>query len=191
MTIRQISEELDVLTFNAFKQRRKANFLKLRRCLDIWFDRYSALSEILYNFDCFSRSILFVLTLTYSPATAGILYSILKTDDRLISYMLVPIFINFSGTALILLSSATSINAQGKRLYIKLNKSFVVFQGLINKTQTMKLKTLIEETGSDRYPSVSLTTLGGTPYDSMSFAAFVVSFVSLFIMMFEFLHQVF
>lgn len=191
IAIRQISEELDILTFHDFNQRKRVNLPQLRRSLDIWFNRYTALSMIVQNFDHFSQSMLFILTLTYTPATAGQLYSILKNDDQLTTYMLVPMFVSFSGTALILLSAATSISAQGKRLYIKLNKSFLVFQGLINKTQTIKLKALIEETGCDRYPSVSLTTLGGTPYDSMSFAAFIVSFVSLFLMMFDFLHQVF
>ena len=187
---RQVSEELEILTSHVFYQRRRLNLPRLRRCLDIWFDRYAALSKILQNFNHFSQSFLFILTLTYTPAAAGLLYSILKTDERFIAYMLIPMFISFASTASILLSSATSINARGKRLYVELNKSFVMFQGLVNKTQTIKLKNLIEEVGSDRYPSVSLTTLGRTPYDSMSFAAFVVSFVSLFLMMFDFMHQV-
>ena len=191
IVIRQVSEELEILTSHVFYQRRRLDLSRLRRCLDIWFDRYTALSKILLNFDHFSQSILFILTLTYTPAAAGVLYATLKTNERLIAYMLIPMFISFASTASILLSSATSINATGKRLYVKLNKSFVVFQGLINKTQTMKLKILIEEVGSDRYPSVSLTTLGRTPYDSMSFAAFVVSFISLFLIMFDFMHQVF
>ena len=52
------------------------------------------------------------------------------------------------------------------------------------------LKMMVEDTGSPRFPAVSLSMVGGTPYDSMSFSAFIVSYVTLFLMMYDFLEQI-
>ena len=155
-----------------------------------WFTRYNSMRQILLAFDDFSKHFMFVVSSTSSVSCSSFLFGILKTDDIVVNIMFIPICICLMTNTVVLMSAATSINSLGKRLYKDLNSVFVRFQHKLSIEDKKVLKQLIEDTGNERYPSVSLMTVNGTPFESVSFAAFIISFISLFLMMFDFLHEI-
>ena len=89
------------------------------------------------------------------------------------------------------MSGVTTINSLGKTLYKDLNTVFVHFQHKLSIDHKVVLKQLIEDTCNEKYPSVSLMTVNGTSFESISSVTFIVSFITLFLIMFDFLHKVF
>ena len=190
LIIMEISRELVEMQERMILSRRIIGPSKLSRRLRIWYQRYESTRIILKSFDDFSHTFLFILTSTSSALCSGLLFAVLRTESIAIQILFIPIYVGLTLNAVFLLGSATVTSSQGKVLYRIINKTFVHVQGMLMMRDRLMLKMMMEDTGSHRFPAVSLSTVGGTPYDSMSFAAFVVSYVTLFLMMYDFLEQI-
>ena len=190
LVVKQVVSELDVIRTNAMYSRNR-KLESDNHSLGIWYSHYNSMRDILLAFDNFSKHFMFVVSSTSSVSCSSFLFGILMIDDIVVSAMMIPVCFCITTNAVVLMSAATSINSLGKTMYKELNTVFVRLQHKLSIDHKVLLKQLIEDTGNERYPSVSLMTVNGTPFESMSFAAFIVSFITLFLMMFDFLHQVF
>ena len=193
LVVEEILLELQGIRTNEqnFHNNRSTSDALFNRYLRTWISRYNSMIRILLDFDDFSKNFMFVVSSTSSVMCSAFLFGILMTGDIVMKCILTPNFFSFTANAMILMSAATSINSLGKTMYKELNTVFVRYQHKLSIEHKVLLKQLIEDTGNERYPSVSLITANGTPFESMSFAAFIVSFITLFLMMFDFLHKVF
>jgi hypothetical protein len=188
---KQVFVELEELRKNSQSKQFKKRNAVINKYFQRWYQRYQAVKRVLRDFDDFSKTFLLILNSTSSIMSSAFLFAILQTDQIIIRFLLTPILICFTTTVMFLLFTATSISSLGKCLYKSLNQSTVRLQQELSIENRVLLKYLIEETGNQRYPGISLKTVSGTPYESMSFAEFVVSFITLFLIMIDFLHQVF
>ena len=191
MTVKQIVSELHDIRQNKQYSRNRKLRDNYNHHFGIWFSRYNFMRSILVAFDDFSKYFMLSVSSTSSIMCSAFLFGLLMTDDILVKIMLIPMAIFFTTYAVVLMSAATSINSLGKTLHKELNTVFVRHQHKLSIEHKTLLNQLIEHTGNERYPSVSLMTVNGTPFESTSFATFIVSFITLFLMMFDFLHQVF
>jgi len=190
MVIKQVADEVDDL-INVFRNKNVSK-KKLDFVITTWHQRYMESQRILINFDSFSKDFLFHVILSSSPFCAGCLFGGLKSNDYFVSVGLYLVTVSFAANTLIVLSASTDINKNGKIVYEKVTRLVAEATKFreIGLFQRILLKRALEDIGNQRYPSISLTTLSGTPYDSMAFMDYILSFILLFLMFFDFLHQV-
>ena len=184
LVVQQVTQELTNLTVNALRSR--SNDKQVNCYLELWFLRYHKMIRILNNFDIFSRQFLFNMSAVSSVSCAGFLYGGVTLDNMLIQLAMIPLVIAYVGTSVTLLYAGTIIHSQGKRLHIVLNGSMISLNNRLSINSRFVFKSIIDQTGSLRYPSVALTTLGGVPYTSLEFVKFVSSFVTLMVILIDF-----
>jgi len=73
---------------------------------------------------------------------------------------------------------------------VKVNEAMVHLGHYLSVMDRHILMETLEDLGSLSRPGMTLTTLGGTPYDPLAFASFVMSFILIFLMFFDFLHLI-
>jgi hypothetical protein len=182
----QVIFELQNLTLNAIRRKKKVSNSEVNRFLEIWDQRYRKVIKVLYNFDFFSRFFLFVLTGVSSVSCASFLYAVLEINDLVFQITIFPLLIAYIVNAVLLLYAATTIYSQGRRMYVTLNSSLLGLNSRLTIHRRFSFKNTIYQTGNRLYPSISLTTLGGVPYNVLEFAEFVSSFATLMVMIFDF-----
>jgi hypothetical protein len=188
---KQVLSELNVFRNTCqSKQLKQKNDASINKHFKMWHFRYMTVKRVLHDFDVFSQTFLFIANSTSSIMSAAFLFAMLKSDEIFIKLLLTPGLISITATVMLLLFSATSISSMGKRLYKTLNHTTVTLQQELTRENRIALKYLIQDTGNQRCPGVSLKMISGVVCHSLSFAEFVVSFITLFLMMFDLLHQV-
>ena len=187
--ISEITTEFQQIKVSFYQSSNRTRSIRLHdKQLCRWFKKYKKVQKILGNFDHFSQYYLFIFTVISSTFNASVLYGALATDVWFISYLLLNAFLVFVIQGIIQLYGATVINSMGQSLYREANSLYVFIQSEVSLKHKFMLRSVAEDTGSNQ--CISLTTIGSIPYDATCFAEYVVSFVTMFLMMYDFLDEV-
>ena len=152
--------------------------------------KYLLMQRTVSNFDDFSRYYLAIVTSTATVFNVGFLIAIMNTDHMWMKLLFANNFVFYSIKDIIVLIGATSIYSLGMKLHLGLNKFMSRSNHKLLLRDKTFLKNFIEETGDKKYPVISLTTATGNPHDISSFVSYIASYVSLFLVMYGFLHNV-
>ena len=150
--------------------------------------RFLAMHEIISNFNKFSSYYVCILQTTGTAINAAVLFAALQSENLFIQLLFIYILLSYTLRDVTLLSGAATITSIGSKVYTRLS-SLIVRTDLGFKEKTL-VADLMEGTGSDRYPLISLMTLSGNVLDFTSLAAYALTYASLLIMMYGFLRDV-
>jgi hypothetical protein len=169
----------------------KISRTKFYDLLDKFYREYEKNSTRIRRFDETSRLMLWCLTSATTVLNASLLFAVLELGSTLLGYIFLFFCVVFTGGSLALLSSATSIYRKGCKIYIALNNFYVVNNNRLSIEDKQRLKQLIEDTGNEATPSISLFSAGGIPYNSFAFYGYIGAYFLTFIMFMDFLDDVF
>ena len=159
-----------------------------RNDIDSWMESYNMFQEIEGNFDSFSKYFVLIVASTSSLANAAFLFGALLSEGILgIAFFFV--FVTVTVQSMLFLWGTTVIHTKGKKLHDLVNRVYLKFQYIMSPRQKHVIRQVIQDLGDKRYPSVTLTLLGGTPYDASAFGKYVIGFVAKFIILIDFLKE--
>lgn len=160
------------------------------RKMDKFYREYNRITAGVQRFDKTSRLLIWVMTIASTFITSSLMYAVMILGHTLLGYFLIYIWFVVMIGSLTLLSSATSISKKGKGLYLKLNSLFIEKNMVLSFDDKALMKYLIENTGNETTPSITLFNAGGVPYNMTGFSEYVVTCVLAFLICVDFLAKV-
>ena len=183
-----IEQMLNEMTTSAERRARVRSFI----------NSYRLLEKVLLNFDSVSKYFVFFVATSSSISNAAFLFAGIKCEDPLLSFLFFGCLAGFISTSHLILYAAATVKSRGDEIY---KRAYSIIVGIHRKcpllkdtqrlsfAERMALKDIIETTGSESSTSICCRILGGTPYDSTAFFAYVGSCFSTFIIIYDFLDE--
>src|SRR5207244_1356638 len=121
---------------------------------------------------------------------SSFMYAVMILGHTLLGYLFLYLWSVIMIGSLTLLSSATSISKKGKGIYLKLNTLYTKKNTVLSVDDKVSMKQLIENTGNETTPSITLFNAGGVPYNMTGFSEYVVTSVLAFLICVDFLAKI-
>ena len=163
---------------------------RLHRILKHFFKEYQMVVHRVHEFDETSRLLIWTLTYSTTLLNSTFMYAVVVLGRTFVGYLCLVAWFQMTLSSLTLLYSATSIARKGKRLYFYLNTIHVRQNNLMNLKEKTVMRHLIEHTGNENIPSITLFNAGRIPYDTYSFSEYVSTTALTFIICVNFLDKV-
>ena len=159
----QLSQlQSNLLTCTKCNVRRK----DFHRILRHFFKDYEKVVDRIQEFDETSSLIIWSMTYTTTLLNSSLMYAVISMGSTFVGYQFLCLWLAFTPASLTLLFSATSIARKGKELYLHLNSIHVRQNNLLNLKDKIMMRHLIEHTGNEKTPSITLFNAGGIPYNT-------------------------
>ena len=136
------------------------------RILRNFFKDYEKVVDRIQEFDETSSLIIWSMTYTTTLLNSSLMYAVISMGSTFVGYQFLCLWLAFTPASLTLLFSATSIARKGKELYLHLNSIHVRQNNLLNLKDKIMMRHLIEHTGNEKTPSITLFNAGGIPYNT-------------------------
>ena len=159
------------------------------RTLRHFFKDYEKVVDRIREFDETSSLLIWSMTYTTTLLNSSLMYAVISMGFTFIGYQFFCLWLTFAPASLTLLYSATSIARKGKQIYGYLNRIHVRQSNLLNVEEKIMMRHLIEHTGNERTPSITLFNAGRVPYNTYSFSEYVSSTVLTFLICVDFLDE--
>ena len=154
-----------------------------------FFKDYEKVVDRIREFDETSSLLIWSMTYTTTLLNSSLMYAVISMGSTFVGYQFLCLWLAFTPASLTLLFSATSIARKGKQIYRHLNSIHVRQNNLLNFEEKIMMRHLIEHTGNQRTPSITLFNAGSIPYDTYSFCEYVSSTVLTFLICVDFLDE--
>jgi hypothetical protein len=150
-------------------------------------NHYKNISDKIQEYNKTSRYLILGFNYCSAPTNCALFYAAMKTESFFSLFFIVVGCVTVS-QSVFLLSTATLINDQSKKMFSVLNSVFVDKKHLLSLMKRKQLKRMIEDSSSDSTP-VTLRTFEGAAIKPENFLAYVLSSFTLFILLVDFSHQ--
>ena len=150
---------------------------------DRLFATYIDIVNEIKKFNQMSKIIIFVLTFCSTAVNTSMIYGAMKTQQALFLFLSVIL----SVTSLYPLWVATSLSLKSRELYQHLNRRITV--SFVSNNSSLKDLFLMREVLRNSKRTLSLQTSDGCLYEPHLFLEYVVSTVSMFLMLVQFLER--
>ena len=150
-------------------------------------NNYKVISDRIDDYNKTSRNLILGFNYCSAPTNCALIYAAMKTDS-VFSFFFMVVGCVTVAQSVFLLSTATLINNQSKKLYTVLNSVFVEKKDLLSPMKRKQLKRMIEDSSSESTP-ITLRTFEGSPIKPEQFLIYVLNSFTLFIMLVDFSHQ--
>ena len=162
----------------------------VHRILKRLFKEYQGVVDRIHEFDETSRLLIWTLTYSTTLLNSTFMYAVIVIGRTFLGYLCLVAWFQMTLSSLTLLYSATSIARKGKQLYFLLNSIYVRQNNLMNLKEKTMMRHLIEHTGNENIPSITLFNAERIPYDTYSFSEYVLTTALTFIICVNFLDKV-
>lgn len=150
-------------------------------------NNYQIIGDRIQDYNKTSRYLILAFNYCSAPVNTALFYGAMKTTSVFSLFFMIVGVISVS-QSVFLLSTATLINHQARKLYFVLNSVFVVKKEVLSHFKRKQLKRMIYDTGSES-TTITLRTYEGAPVKPESFLTYVLSSFTLLIMLVDFSHQ--
>ena len=154
------------------------------RRLSSWFQDYDRVFVVLSNFDYFSRNFIPIFCVCTTLLNSACFFFYVRSDQVYLSTIIAMEAVVYTIQAFVQLSAAAKIHSKGMKLYVDINRAFHIFMDDMTLKQRLAMRTLIKDASSQR---VSLNEHDRNPFSQMSLFNYEVGFISMFLMMLDFL----
>lgn len=152
-------------------------------------NNYQIIGDRIQDYNKTSRYLILAFNYCSAPVNTALFYGAMKTTSVFSLFFMIVGVVSVS-QSVFLLSTATLINHQARKLYVVLNSVFVVKREVLSHFKRKQLRRMIYDTGSES-TTITLRTYEGAPVKPESFLTYVLSSFTLLIMLVDFSHQFF